>query len=239
MLERISLMTFTMDIDAAMKKQTVEACLTMAKAAGLAYVDVMEPSKRLFPAYQAACKASGVQVYCYIGTVSFFSNSAETIRQTMLRQLDDAAALGAKLYMLVPMKQGRDEKLCARLGAAAVRERLVLYFSMAAALAAEREMRACFETTPWEYTLLSGADDCRWVLERVDGLGLVYDTANMLPHGDAPDRAADGGRRIYRALCAGIQSPRTLSGRLHTKYAASQGASAFLERNMRNEVSRA
>ena len=97
-----------------------------------------------------------------------------------------AAAMGAKLFMIVPVNPQKDGKVCARLGKSEVRKRLKKYFSLAVTLAEGSGIQVCFETTPQDYSCLSGTEDCRWVLEQVSGLGLVYDTANMLPHGDDP-----------------------------------------------------
>lgn len=186
MIERFSLMTFTLGIDVAMKKMTVKDCLTLAKNEGIGYVDVMDPSEARVQEYAAAAKETGVKPLCFIGSVSFFSNSEEKIKQTLSAHLRSAAELGAKLYMIVPMNVQKDEKVCAKLGQAEVRNRLKKYFSLAVELAEGTGIKVCFETTPREFTCLSGTEDCRWVLEQVPGLGLVYDTANMLPHGDDP-----------------------------------------------------
>ena len=186
MVERFSLMTFTLDIDVAMKKMSVKDCLQMAKNEGIPYVDVLNPSADRVREYAAAAGEIGVKPLCFIGSVSFFSNEEVKIRQTFTKHLQSAAQLGAKLYMIVPVNVMKDEKVCAKLGKAEVRNRLKTYFSLAVQLAEGTGIKVCFETTPQDYTCLSGTEDCRWVLEQVAGLGLVYDTANMLPHGDDP-----------------------------------------------------
>ena len=184
--EQLSLMTFTLDIDVAMKKMTVKDCLLLAKNEDIPYVDVRNPSKTRLKEYMAALEETGVKLLCYIGSVSFFSNNEQKIREALTEQLHAAIAMGAKLFMIVPVNPQKDEKVCAKLGKAAVRERLKKYFTLAVSLAEGSDIRVCFETTPQDYSGLSGTEDCRWVLEQVKGLGLVYDTANMLPHGDDP-----------------------------------------------------
>lgn len=187
MVNRFSLMTFTLDIDVAMKKMTVKNCLTLAKNERIPYVDVMNnPPEARVKEYVAASRETGVKPLCFIGSVSFFSNDEAKIKQTLSRHLQSAAELGAKLYMIVPMNAQKDEKVCAKLGKTEVRNRLKKYFSLAVKLAEGSGIKVCFETTPQDYTCLSGTADCRWILEQVPGLGLVYDTANMLPHGDDP-----------------------------------------------------
>lgn len=184
MRDRISLMTFTMDIDVAMRKLTAMDILSLAKEEGISYVDIMEPSPKQLEAYRDAFQRTGIQPQCYIGTVSFFSNSEEKIRKLLCKHLQDAASLKANRYMIVPVNPQKDEKICNRLGRDEVRKRLVQFFKLAVQLGNEQNIPVCFETTPREYTCLSGSEDCLWVLERVPRLGLVYDTANMLPHGE-------------------------------------------------------
>lgn len=184
--ERFSLMTFSMDADLALKQMTVTDCLTLAGNEGIPHVDVMDLSEPQIQRYLSAAKETGVTPLCYIGSVSFFSNSEAVIRDKLSHQLQTAARLGAKLYMIVPMNVLKDERFCSRMGKAQVRSRLKTYFSLAVQLAEGSGIRVCFETTPREYTCLSGAEDCRWLLEQVPGLGLVFDTANMLSHGDDP-----------------------------------------------------
>ena len=184
--EQLSLMTFTLDVDVAMKKMTVKDCLLLAKNEGIPYIDVRNPSQNRLKEYMAALEETGVKLLCYIGSVSFFSNDEQKIREALTEQLHAAAAMGAKLFMIVPVNPQKDEKACAKLGKAEARKRLKKYFSLAVSLAEGSGIQVCFETTPQDYSCLSGTEDCRWVLEQVSGLGLVYDTANMLPHGDDP-----------------------------------------------------
>lgn len=65
-------------------------------------------------------------------------------------------------------------------------ETMIKGFRIAVQEGAEFGMPVCFELTPHDELCLSGAEDCLRVLHAVDGLGLVFDTANMLSHGDNP-----------------------------------------------------
>lgn len=185
-IRRCSLMTFTLDIDVSMKKLSVEDILMLAKNAGVSYVDVQRLSPKALQAYLHASEATGVKPYCYIGILSFFSGNEEAVCKELHQQIGIAKALGAKLFMIVPFNIVLDKKVCAKLGREQVRQRLKKYFTMAVEMAKGTGIQVCFETTPQDYTCLSGIDDCRWILQQVPGLGLVYDTANMLPHGDDP-----------------------------------------------------
>ena len=59
-------------------------------------------------------------------------------------------------------------------------------FQTAVAEGKKRGLTVCFETTPHDELALSSAKDCGTVLNAVNGLKLVFDTANMLPAGEAP-----------------------------------------------------
>lgn len=183
---RCSLMTFTLDIDVAMRKLSVKEILLLAKNAGISLVDVQNLSPQSLQAYRHASEEAGVRTHCYIGHVSFFSIPEETVRRELQKHLKTAAALDAKLFMIVPLNVVRDKKICAKLDTDQIRQRLKKYFTMAVELAEGTGIHVCFETTPHEFSRLSGIEDCRWVLEQVPNLGLVFDTANMLSHGDDP-----------------------------------------------------
>ena len=184
--ERLSLMTFMMDSDIVRKKISVEESLQLAQCEGIPYVDVRVLSKNDIEQYVDAMEATGVKTLCYIATVSFFSNEEEAIKEKLLDHLDTAAKLQAKFFMIVPVEAQTDGTICAEMGRASVQETLKKYYSMAVSLAEDSGIQICFETTPHDFSCLSGTEDCRWLLEQVPDLGLVYDTANMLPHGDDP-----------------------------------------------------
>lgn len=186
MVEHISLMTFPMDIDVAMGKLTIPDILSAAGEVGLSAVDVMNLSGKRLEEYKAALLETGIRPCCYIGSVSFFSGDPGKIEAVLKRHLEAAVALGAQRFMIVPVNPQRDRKICEKLGKAQVQALLKRYFSFAVSLGDRVGMPVCFETTPQDYTCLSGTEDCRWILQQVPGLGLVYDTANMLPHGDDP-----------------------------------------------------
>lgn len=183
---RCSLMTFTLDIDVAMKKMSVKECMLLAQNAEIPFVDVQHLSEKSFQAYRQAAQETGVKPCCYIVRVSFFSKTEDKIRRELEKHLRQAVVLGARLLMIVPLDVTKDEKVCAKLGKEQVRQKLKQHFAMAVQMAEGSGIRVCFETTPQDYSCLSGTEDCHWVLEQVPGLGLVYDTANMLPHGDDP-----------------------------------------------------
>lgn len=190
---RFSLMTFPFDYDLEENTISVQEILLLARSRGIPYVDVRNPSAQQLRDYANGAKETGVKVLCYIASFSVFSQSDEAVRAQLAQHLENALALKAKLLMLVPIDPYVDEPICLGLGKTEVRKRLKAFFALAVSMAENRKIQICFETTPRTYTYLSGAEDCRWMLEQVPGLRLVYDTANMLPCGENP-------LEYYRAL---------------------------------------
>ena len=184
-MEKFSLMTFSMAQDLARKTMTVEDTLQMAADAGIPCVDVMRVSPKRIPEYQAAMERTGASVYCYIAVISFFDKK-ERIAANLEKELEVAASLGAKLFMIVPFYAAIDEMKAKKLGRELVRQHMVQGFGIAVEKGKRFGLQVCFETTPQDVICLSGTEDCKWMLDQVPGLGLVFDTANMLPHGDDP-----------------------------------------------------
>lgn len=181
--KKLSLMTFPMEMDYASRAMTVEDTFRQAAWAGINYVDVMNVREKDRKKYQDAGRNTGVQVYCYICSVSFFAEK-EKILAELEGQLETAKALGAKYLMIVPYRFGGDLKKAGQLGRKRTRELMEERFAAAVEMGEKYEIAVCFETTPHDVLCLSGNEDCKYILERTPGLGLVLDSANMLPHGD-------------------------------------------------------
>lgn len=182
---RLSLMTFSLTPERMTRKLTVEDTLRLAAVAGIPSVDLMNVGAKDIPATLSAMNATGVSVNCYIANLPFFS-SEEIFREKLDRQMSIAAALRAGYFMIVPYVLPTELKKAKRLGKTKVRECLISGFQTAVAEGKNRGLTVCFETTPQNELALSSAEDCGAVLNAVNGLKLVLDTANMLPAGDTP-----------------------------------------------------
>ena len=182
---RFSLMTFPLDSDLRSGSLTVQDTLQLAKEAGMAQVDLMDPAPELLPDYCAAAAHTGVKVNCFIHRMSFFCGPEEILRE-LETGMQTARTLGARFFMIIPYLLGTDEETARQQGRAWVREKLIAGFALAVAQGKQHGLSVCFETTPQDDLCLSATADCRYVLDHVPGLGLVLDTANMLPHGDDP-----------------------------------------------------
>lgn len=180
--ERLSLMTFAMGFDIFAGRITVEDSLRVAKECSVPAVDVMNVSEKQVGHYLRAMQSTGTEVYCYIAMIPFFRAESKVVC-AIEKELRIARQLGAKLLMIVP--GGAPEiKWARRRTREEVVSRIAWGYQKAVELSKDTGIQVCFETTPHESLHLSGSEDCREILERVPDLGLVLDTANMLPHGD-------------------------------------------------------
>lgn len=184
---RLSLMTFPMDVDIQKNTMSIEDILRLAQQAEIPTVDVMSVPVEQIGQYQDAIRQTGVSVYTYIMWTSFLG-SRRRYRKDIAQQLKIAEALGAKYLMIVPYGSP-DGYRSEALGREKVKQRMTEGFRSAVASAKKYGMRVCFETTPHALSCLSGAQDCLDVLQSVEGLEFVFDTANMLPTGENPQEA--------------------------------------------------
>ncbi len=182
---QFSLMTFGLTKELVRKTMTVQDTFRMAADTGIPKVDLRWVSKKSVPEYRDAMKATGVTVCCYISAISFFARE-KAICKALEREMAIAASLDAELFMIVPYSMFIDPIKAKRMGRNRVLERMVRGFQLAVEKGKAYGLKVCFETTPDELIRLSGTEDCRYVLDQVSELGLAFDTANMLPHGDDP-----------------------------------------------------
>ena len=184
---RLSLMTFPMDIDLFKKTMSIRDILKLAQQAGIRNVDVMNVRERQIPQYLEAMEETDVQVYTYITQTSFLG-SKKRRDKAIKASLETAKLLNAKYLMIVPYGFP-DWYRARRIGREAVKQHMIDGFRKAVEMGQFFGIRVCFETTPHDASRLSSTQDCLDVLNAVDGLELVFDTANMLPHGDDPMEA--------------------------------------------------
>jgi len=184
---RFSLMTFPLYIDLLKRKMSIQDVFDLAKQAGIPNLDVMDISEKQLPQYLEAMKKTGVQVYTYITQIRFLGRDQRRDK-AILDALKIAKLLNASYLMIVPygFPDGYRAK---KLGREQIKRRMIEGFRKAVEMGALFGIRVCFETTPHDASCLSGTQDCLDLLNAVNGLKFVFDTANMLPHGDDPMEA--------------------------------------------------
>lgn len=182
---RLTLMTFSLAVDRAARKMTIRDTLQLAADAGIPFVDLLWVKEKEIPEYRTAMTATGVRVMCKIANISFLQEEKKCL-DAIQREMGIAQALGAEMFMIVPFEIPTEFQKAARMGKEAVRKILVERFSLAVEEGRKRNLPVVFETTPHDEFALSSAEDCKLVLDQVPGLGMVFDTANMLPAGEEP-----------------------------------------------------
>jgi len=184
---RFSLMTFPLYIDLLKRKMSIQDVFDLAKQAGIPNLDVMDISEKQLPQYLEAMKKTGVQVYTYITQIRFLGRDQRRDK-AILDALKIAKLLNASYLMIVPYGFP-DGYHAEKLGREQIKRRMIEGFRKAVEMGALFGIRVCFETTPHDASCLSGTQDCLDLLDAVNGLRFVFDTANMLPHGDDPMEA--------------------------------------------------
>ena len=181
--EDCSLMIFPFGYDIIKGAMTLQEVCELAARKGFRKVDVLGINENLKDVCRAAIDAAGVQVYCFIANLNFFQ-PAEQLEADTRSLLATAKALDAQLFMVVPYCGDAEITQALTMTKDAARKSMASGFRLAVELGKEYDLTVCFETTPHDSFALSGTEDCLWMLNQVPGLGLVFDTANMLPHGD-------------------------------------------------------
>lgn len=182
---RFSLMTMSLQKELNNKAFSIEDVLNLVKEEGLGGIDVISSGKVKVDEYNSAISKTGIPLYCYIAFISFFQNE-NAIKKSLKKHLERASSLHSSLFMIVPFFYFIDNTKTKTHGIDWTRKKLIRGFEIAINETKPYGLKVCFETTPQEDIHLSGTDDCLYVLERVKGLGFVFDTANMLCHGDDP-----------------------------------------------------
>ena len=180
---RFSLMTFPFLFDQTIRRVTTKDIFEIAQQSGVSRLDIMDPGPRIVKEHLECMKHSDIRICCYIASISFFESRQKETKD-LDRHLAAAEELGAELFMIVPFKAPGGQMRARRLPKDQVQVLMMQGFQLAAERARGRSLTVCFETTPHECFALSGTQDIAWMLEQVPELGLVFDTANMLPHGD-------------------------------------------------------
>lgn len=178
---KLSLMTFSMLFDGVKKIHDADLLCRIVKESGLDEVDMMQMEFRIYDreALLAAMKKYEVRCGCLIISAPFFT-APENVEAVVRDALTLALEAGASCLMIVPGDRGKEDKAaCERLGRLGILDLAAKHFAMAVEIAAEYGIQIAFENTPHDYKPLSSAEDCKYLLDRVPGLGMVFDTANF------------------------------------------------------------
>ena len=177
----LSVMTFAVMMERLTGKMNAKRLCEMATAADLKTLDLMDVELKLYgkTKLKQAMSEAGLSCECLIASVPFFS-AGNKVEKAISKALSEAADLGASFLMLIPGQPTEAEKkACHTLSVQQKRDILVQYYTRAVAKAAPYGIQVCVENTPQFYNPLASQEDFLYLLSHVEGLGFIFDTANM------------------------------------------------------------
>jgi predicted dehydrogenase/sugar phosphate isomerase/epimerase len=183
----LSLMTFPMAGDVMLGRMNIDKICKMADKANLHYIDIMEFEIKIngMKKTKQALKDNNIKVSCLMAELHFLTGKEDKIREKIKMSLEHARELGTDKLMIIPFSALEIKKL-QKLTKQEKQDRLVKYFTMAVQMGKKENIKISVEDTPNFHVPLAKIEDCKYLLERVPGLGLAYDTANMLVEGEDP-----------------------------------------------------
>ena len=177
----LTLMTFSMMRDIAFGKINAEKLCQIAAENSIHMMDIMEMEVKLYgeKKLQDAMKKYGITCGCLITAPAFYT-APDKVEQQLTAALDMAKRFGSRYLMVVPGQTvPKEPKICAGLDRQEMLDIAVEKFTLAVDLAKKYDIQIGFENTPHAYKPLASAEDCKYVLEHVPGLGLIFDTGNF------------------------------------------------------------
>lgn len=186
----LAVMSFSLIPEALEGSMQAETLFRLVRDSGWDSLDLMDFEVQLYTeeAVQEAMAQTGVRLGCLIAHLPFFRAPRETDAR-LDAILQQARRLGVSTVMIVP-GTAEDRELCSGLTRQQMLDQTVDQYRKAVAAAREYGIRIGFENTPQYFKPLASAEDCLYVLERVPGLGFIYDTANMKVADTAADELA-------------------------------------------------
>lgn len=175
----LSLLSFSFQFDRVIARMNAEKLCRILVENQLYSVDLMTSEVSLYglKSLKEAFQNTGVSCGCLISRLPFYKG-VEKYPEQLTKSLEICKELGIKNLMIIP--GNFDEKACSALRKDEQLSRAVELFRIAVNRGKEYGVEILFEDTPQSYKHLSSAQDCRYVLDHVEGLGFVFDTANFM-----------------------------------------------------------
>lgn len=115
---------------------------------------------------------------CVITTPSFYAAPSK-VEGEPRKALALTRSMGADALMVVLGATGAGKKVCSKTNRKEMLTRSAELFTLAVKLGRKAGIQIGFENTPVSYKPLAAAADCRELLNRVPGLGFIFDTGNF------------------------------------------------------------
>ncbi len=177
---KLSLMTFSMMND-LMRGMNGDIIAEIAKNNGISMVDMMEFEMKLYhlKKVKAALEKNKIQCDCLI-TSSPFYTAGDKVKEQLEHAATMAKDLGATCLMVIPgQTTAKEKKICKNLSKQEMLTIAVKHFKTAVEVGKKYDLQIGFENTPHAYKPLASSEDCKYVLDHVPGLGLIFDTGNF------------------------------------------------------------
>lgn len=178
----LSVLTFSMMQDVRQHRLNAGMLCLIARKNGLFTLDLMDREVSLYgeKRLKAALKRTGIRCGCLITTIPLYTFPRRA-QASVLTALEQAESLGAPYLMIVPgLPLAFENRALRKKTRQQIMDETIAFYQMAVDKAKACGITVCLENTPHAMKPLSSAEDCLYLLEHVDGLRLVYDTANML-----------------------------------------------------------
>lgn len=176
---KLSMLTFSMMGEEKAGAVDAKLLCRIAKENGIAQIDLLKPEIDLLGEEKliAAMRDAGVSCGCLVIGASFF-HAPKNVKTELESGFSQAQRLGTDTVMIIPGGV-EDQPVCASMTREQLLDRAAEMYALAVALGKQQHLRVCFENTPQAWKPLSSAADCLEILNRVPGLGFVFDTANF------------------------------------------------------------
>ena len=175
----LSLMSFSFQVEALFGMMNAEKLCTVARQSGMQMLDLTGMEIRLYrpKALLRAFEKTGISCGCVIETLPFYKGTGR-----FEKKLDEAISLcrAMKTQNLMIVPGDMDAGACRKLSDEEMRQQAIRMYTVAVARGRKNGIEILFEDTPQAHKPLSSAEDCRTVLDGVEGLGFAFDTANFL-----------------------------------------------------------
>lgn len=175
----LSLMSFSFQVEALFGMMNAEKLCTVARQSGMQMLDLTGMEIRLYrpKALLRAFEKTGISCGCVIETLPFYKGTGR-----FEKKLDEAISLcrAMKTQNLMIVPGDMDAGACRKLSREEMLQQAIRMYTVAVARGRKNGIEILFEDTPQAHKPLSSAEDCRTVLDGVEGLDFAFDTANFL-----------------------------------------------------------
>lgn len=151
----------------------IEEILEVASHCGMGAVDWIGLHNTTSKVLKKASDAAGIPIAAHTMLKDAFIKDDPNYMDDFKSSLEDACIMGAPVLMLPPFARAAQSSM------ADDRKRYIDYFGQAEELARKAGVQLTLESTGFENSPISTADECLEILNAVPGLRVTYDVGNV------------------------------------------------------------